>query len=733
MKKLLILSYLWLAIPLNAGIRTTDEAMAAASRFLMQSSVRRSSSLRPQQTLRLVATGMQKSEDVPAYYVINQGDDEGFVIVSADNRCRTILGYVEEGSYSESHVPANVRLWLEHYAEEMSQLPSSEIVPYYNPHANVIINPLLGDIMWNQDSPFNNQCPIDADGARSVTGCIATAAAQIMYYWKYPEHGVGTHAYNWKNSAGTTTKLEVNFETTTYAWEKMTGNYTSWYDMQGRVHYSYSDAQAQAVATLMYHVGVACDTKYHSSGSSSFSDNVAEAFRRDFGYDKGLRLLYKDCMSQTQFTQALLNELQAGRPVLMTGQKQGEGGHAFICDGLDKNGLFHINWGWGGYMNGFFALTTLHPEHEGIGGVEGEGGYTIGIDAIVGIQPDRGNLYSAPFVGADKIDFMPLAIARDSDLGIDAVLINYGPSTWRGFLAVNVYQNSECILSSDLLDTCDVPSYQGFHVSGDDAINFAGLPEGRYKMALEYNALTDTAFKPVYTSTETPYYDVIIDADSAHICRSTGEYYTLSTYVVGPGRIQMSSRPRVESGSEVIIEAVPAAGARFLHWNSAQIVTAERMEDAVLSLRVDSNMMLAAVFGYEDQVINFNYGVEKGEEHLGTVTARVLADEVENIYLPADKGLYPKDCKVELTAHPTNGENFLMWNKTMGTPAYINPRKVMLYSEEGFWAHFTGTTAIETIAAPLDRTAPMYNILGVQVDASYRGIILQNGYKYCNY
>ena len=732
MRRSVTIILLLLSVSLFAHIRTADEAAQKAAQWLQGTSLRRSPAMRPV-TLQLASTYRQQNEQ-PAFYVFNRGAEEGFVIVAADDRCQTVLGYADEGYFDAARVPQNMRMWLEHYQEEISQISASATA---TPHLlstseRPAVKPLLNTIAWDQLPPYNNLCPIDADGERCVTGCIATAAAQIMRYWQYPERGEGTHSYVWTNSQGEKQTLEADFESVTFDWENMRASYMERYDiLTGKIRQSYSEEEATAVATLMAQVGIACNTNYHSSGSSSFSTTIAEALRKYFKYDKGLTMLYKDCMSWRAFKEAFREELQAGRPILMTAQKAGEGGHAFICDGVDENGLFHINWGWGGYSNGYFELSVLDPEYEGTGSAQGEGGYVIGIDATIGIQPDRGSCRALPFLGATNIEFLPLTVARDSDMGIDiANLINYGPGKWDGYLAVNVYQNGECVMSSDLLEQTLIPEYKGYHVSGDDAVNFSTLPNGKYRMIVEYNGLEDTIYRPVYSPAETQYFDVVVAADSARVQRANAEKISIATYAVGPGRVFSSTGSQAAKGEDVKIDAVPMAGAQFLHWTSTEVVGDTAFKSAQLILTPDTDIVLTAVFGYDDAVFDLHYGIDENATGTGTVVAKVLADEVENIYVEADEGTYPANCQLAIYAIPDEGCYFNVWNKAQQNPIDANPRRTMLYDSNGFYADFVSVTALDEINEPLDTKAPMYNILGMPIDADYRGVVIQNQHKY---
>jgi hypothetical protein len=223
------------------------------------------------------------------FYIFNKADKSGYVIVSGDERAKSILGYSTSGSLDINNIPDGLRYWLSTYANEIRELQEnieiSEIT--YNPETLVrapasnqqfaaSVEPLLGNIKWNQSAPYNNLCPVynTTTSARAVTGCVATGMAQVMKYHQWPVKGAGSNTYTSETNKITST---VNFASTTYDWANMTNAYTS----------TSTDLQKTAVATLMYHCGVAVNMDYGESSSASTSD-MAKALRNNFGYDTNL-------------------------------------------------------------------------------------------------------------------------------------------------------------------------------------------------------------------------------------------------------------------------------------------------------------------------------------------------------------------------------------------------------------------------------------------------------------
>lgn len=333
---------------------------------------------------------VQKTNGIdPAYYVIENGTNKGYTIVSADDRLPEIVGYAKQGNYTEDTLPEAYVEFITAYQKFVEEVKAG------NPHAlrtaaeakalresasytQPTVAPLLGNIQWNQDDPYNRMCPEYASGQKAVTGCVATAMAQVMGYWKYPSqlqadipgYTTGTYGINVPGISKDTDG--------TYDWDNILPQYRSG---------SFNDAQANAVAKLMHHCGVAVQMNY---GPSSGAFVNPERLSKYFGYDQDfMALVYRESFSMQEWNTLIDNELIAKRPVLYSGQSSSSG-HQFVCDGSDGKGLYHINWGWGGYQDGYFDITILNPAKGGIGSGNAPDGYNQGSDMIIGIMPDNG-------------------------------------------------------------------------------------------------------------------------------------------------------------------------------------------------------------------------------------------------------------------------------------------------------------------------------------------------------
>lgn len=326
---------------------------------------------------------------VSPYYVFPFGENKGFAIVSGDDDMPEIVGYADHGTYDANNMPAAMAAFLNNYratieamkqgnASAIKNIAEAKALRANNTRATTAVSPLLGDIKWNQSTPYNNMCPKYDDTNLSATGCVATAMAQVMMYWKYPkELKADINKYETY-----THKLKVAGETKgqKYDWENMLPSYYSG---------NYNQTQADAVAKLMLHCGKAVEMDYgEESGAIVTPGHLAKYF----GYDSDLMLdLSRTWFTLAEWTAIIDKELQAKRPILYSGQTT-ESGHQFICDGSDGNGLYHINWGWGGYQDGYFDITILNPGQGGIGAGNVTDGYNRGCDMIIGIQPDNGKV-----------------------------------------------------------------------------------------------------------------------------------------------------------------------------------------------------------------------------------------------------------------------------------------------------------------------------------------------------
>lgn len=372
-------------VVVNADPITREQARLRALNFLEKASGSRN--------LAPVVNGARLSprriakrgaSDLELYYVFNRGDNQGFVIATGDDRLRPVIGYTDEGEFDYNNLPDNMRFWLEGYEAELQYLrehpESMAEAPRYAP-IHKAVAPMI-TTKWNQTAPYNNECPQYFTFGRSVTGCVATAMAQILYYQRaksVTETQAEMPSYETKTAHPDYGKLAVAGipAGSPIDWDNMLNTYTS----------SATAKQQLAVAQLMHYCGVSVKMDYSSSQSGAFSYMVANAMKQFFGYGSSVKYVYKDDVYTDDAWDALLyNELAEGRPFYLSGANS-SGGHAFVCDGYDDQGCFHINWGWGGSSDGYYVLTRLNPGSQGVGG--SSGGYSNSAEAVIGCEPEN--------------------------------------------------------------------------------------------------------------------------------------------------------------------------------------------------------------------------------------------------------------------------------------------------------------------------------------------------------
>ena len=313
----------------------------------------------------LLRSGMVDGE--ADFFVFNYPNNKGFVIVSGDDCGFPVMGYADKGSFGPDNLPANLRGMLAFYQKQLSLANRQGIEPSekvkaewerYLSGQNLRADKkvvLLETAQWGQFEPFNRLTPqVNEEG--TATGCVATAMAIVMNYHKYPSKAVNPPALNHFFVEEKETQQNVTYGA--YDWNNMLLDYQA---------DSYNEAQAKAVAELMFHCGANIDMNYGRIVSSAYTIQVAHALTNVFGYSKSIQFLTKDAYRWEEWKTLLRKELDAQYPVVYDGGTEKGEGHAFVCDGYNSDGLFHINWGWNGWNNGFFVLSVLDSDESGSG------------------------------------------------------------------------------------------------------------------------------------------------------------------------------------------------------------------------------------------------------------------------------------------------------------------------------------------------------------------------------
>ena len=312
---------------------------------------------------RVVSTASLSTLGNDSYYVFNN-DAGGFVIIAGDDAVAPVLGYTSTGAFDANNLPEGLKDLLKSYEQQIAALGKNYKANTTSTRAEFTGEKLLNTAKWNQGAPFNKYTPNNY-----VTGCVATAGAIVMKHHGYPAKGVGSHSYTWNGQ-----NLTASFEHD-YDWANMPGRYTG-----------DNDAAFDGVARLMSDLGIAVNMQYANGGSASALEDLVTALKKYFGYSKYARHLKIEDLGAEAWNGRLRAEIDANRPVLYAASDANVGGHSFVIDGY-KDESFRVNWGWGGYCDGFYRVGALNPEVDGT--PQGDQ-YNSSQAAVFALQPSDG-------------------------------------------------------------------------------------------------------------------------------------------------------------------------------------------------------------------------------------------------------------------------------------------------------------------------------------------------------
>lgn len=312
---------------------------------------------------RVVSTASLSTLGNDSYYVFNN-DAGGFVIIAGDDAVAPVLGYTSTGAFDANNLPEGLKDLLKSYEQQIAALGKNYKANATSTRAEFTGEKLLNTAKWNQGAPFNKYTPNNY-----VTGCVATAGAIVMKHHGYPAKGVGSHSYTWNGQ-----NLTASFEHD-YDWANMPVRYTG-----------DNDAAFDGVARLMSDLGIAVNMQYANGGSASALEDLVTALKKYFGYSKYARHLKIEDLGAEAWNGRLRAEIDANRPILYSAADSNVGGHSFVIDGY-KDESFSVNWGWGGYCNGFYRVGALNPEVDGT--PQGDQ-YNSSQAAVFALQPSDG-------------------------------------------------------------------------------------------------------------------------------------------------------------------------------------------------------------------------------------------------------------------------------------------------------------------------------------------------------
>lgn len=372
-----------------------------------------------------------KSEGDEPYYIFNNASANAFVIVSGDDATVPVLAYSFESVFSEP-VPDNLAEWLDYVRDVICSLRREQIEtsaevrvewqalekPAVTKAVNAEGGKTLNTALWGQGAPFNDLCP-KVDGDKSVAGCVAVATGIIMKYHEWPETGNGRLPdYTYETKKGNTRTQEGHALGHEYDWKNMLMEYQT-----GR----YSRKEASAVSQLIYDIGVAMNMKYDSDGSSSLSAKIMEVLIKHFRYDENIKGLYLKYSTLENWIQTIKTEIDAGRPICYS-VRTDDSGHAFVVDGYNSSSMLHINWGWSGNDNGFYAMPEFHV---------GKHNYKSNHYMVTGIRKYEGTSSSTGTLGYDDISMNPSRIVPGIDFSITLTNIReIGGAAYKGMIGL---------------------------------------------------------------------------------------------------------------------------------------------------------------------------------------------------------------------------------------------------------------------------------------------------------
>lgn len=434
----------------SAGNINANAARSAAINFLHQQATK--GSLRAHSATDIQLVHAEASSAVAGandFYAFNLKGG-GFVIISGEDRGAQVLGYSDQGYLDFNNLPYGMQGLLNGYKQEIEFLQTYTgddlVAAPLSFKAATGVDPLI-KTNWGQEDPYDWQCPV-YQGEYCVVGCVATAMAQVMYYWKYPESSNSISRYYCYSIRQYVQALPA----TTFDYSKMLKSYCHWdYNTSSLVQDTYTDEQAQEVAKLGRYCGQAVQMDYSPEGSGAYTNDQLSAMK-SFGYRSSAEYVQKsgwwnDNYTTAQWEAMIKTELDAGRPILYAANDPSAGGHAFICDGYNTEGKFHFNFGWYGTCDGWYVSTALNMTHR-------DGDYlrfNSGHEMLIGVEPPEG--------------WQPPVTTQIGDVNMDGIvnitdvtaLIDYlltGDDTGIDLEAANVNEDNAVNISdvTDLID-----------------------------------------------------------------------------------------------------------------------------------------------------------------------------------------------------------------------------------------------------------------------------------------
>lgn len=463
-----------------------------------------------------------------AVYAFNVATRENgqFVLIAGDDKAPIVLGY-GNGSFNYDSLPDNAKWWFNTYADQIEAIREGKASAYTPKAVEKAVPALLGSIQWGQDAPFNLYTPLLSSGEHCATGCPATQSAQIMRYHQWPEKGNGSVAYTTEGPNGEKWNLSADFNKT-YNWSLMPPQYTA----------ESTAKQKDAVARLMSDLGISFQSQYgEQTGATDAS--VAYSLVHYFGYDKGIRKHIKRMYTNDEWIALLKKEIDEGRPIPYNGWSTPTAGHAFVCDGYDEQGLFHINWGWKGLSDGYYQISLLNPEEQGTGG--SAGGFNLNNIMLTGVQkPVEGSDY-LPYI-LETAELKSLAVnGRTLSMAIQAINNGYDDYSGDIYIQIANAETADVVAEAKLFDNCTLkPSVYTKEYVRQYSFEFpASIKDGKYTLKF-YSIDQQNRKLPVYDNFSDFIYvddsgvrvgDVNLEVEDCKLTRKEKETFTVDKNV----------------------------------------------------------------------------------------------------------------------------------------------------------------------------------------------------------
>lgn len=432
-------------------------------------------------TDRVIATSELQSSKQDAFYICTAGED-GYAIISADERMTPVLGFSQNRGFDPTNIPAGLQDLLDGYTREYEALANGKPMRKAT-HIIEGIQEQVGPLLitqWGQNAPFNNRCP-EVDGERCITGCVAISTSQTLYYYQYPDSAVGTVEYISK-----TNNIPIQEDLSSFKF--------NWPFIKGSYKYGAMEKECDAVADLVYCCAAAVQMDFGIKESGANSTNQVKALVENFGYDPDIACIRKDYMNTNEWQTLMLNELNNKRPIIYAAASPQVGGHSFIIDGYkgDENGypFYHVNWGWEGNFDDYYKLSAMEADGDE---------YSQRHEAIIYIQPDNKVRDSESFWQVENVIPTPAIISPEKDKFTVTLtnLYNHSYKTFYGKIEFYLQNanNQELLLGEIALN--NVPFNYGSSSFTKELPLPKNIEEGEYNIIIRSKASNSDKYETV--------------------------------------------------------------------------------------------------------------------------------------------------------------------------------------------------------------------------------------------